>query len=137
MNKPTTKHTLYRVADGAIISTLEVSTADAAAANTPAGYALLDGHFRSDVYRVVNGAAVDYVPPTPGPLYAWNATAKTWSLTAAAATAAATKAAALASIAALEAKQHRAVREHILGDSTALERVQAIDTQIAALRPNL
>lgn len=40
-------------------------------------------------------------------------------------------------IAQLEAKSLRAIREHVLGDATALARLQAIDTQIAALRAQL
>lgn len=37
----------------------------------------------------------------------------------------------------LEQKQARAVREHLLGDPSALPRLQALDNQIAALRAQL
>jgi hypothetical protein len=37
----------------------------------------------------------------------------------------------------LEAKSLRAMREHILGDPSALARIQDTDTQIAALRAQL
>ncbi len=37
----------------------------------------------------------------------------------------------------LELEQHRAVREFILGDVTAIERVREIDNKINELRKNL
>lgn len=37
----------------------------------------------------------------------------------------------------LEKQSQRAVREHILGDTTALQRIKDIDAQIAALRAQL
>lgn len=40
-------------------------------------------------------------------------------------------------IAQLEAKQPRAVREYLLGDPSALPRLQALDNQITALRAQL
>ena len=43
----------------------------------------------------------------------------------------------LMEISQLEAKQHRAVREHILGDTTAAQRVADINAQITALRAQL
>jgi hypothetical protein len=43
----------------------------------------------------------------------------------------------LAAIAAEEAKQFRAIREHLLGDVTARDRLQLIDDNIKALRTQL
>ena len=43
----------------------------------------------------------------------------------------------LMEISQLETKQHRAVREHIMGDSTAVQRVTEINSQIANLRSQL
>ena len=43
----------------------------------------------------------------------------------------------LAEISQLEAKQHRAVREHILGDTTAAQRISGINAQITTLRAQL
>jgi hypothetical protein len=43
----------------------------------------------------------------------------------------------LAEIAAEEAKQGRAIREHLLGDATALPRLKAIDDNIKAARLRL
>ena len=37
-------------------------------------------------------------------------------------------------IEAIERRQHRAVREHAIGDAAALDRLRAIEDQIAALR---
>lgn len=43
----------------------------------------------------------------------------------------------LMEISQLEAKQHRAVREHILGDTTAAQRIADINAQITTLRARL
>jgi hypothetical protein len=43
----------------------------------------------------------------------------------------------LAAIAAEEAKQFRAIREHLLGDVTARDRIQLIEDNIKALRATL
>lgn len=43
----------------------------------------------------------------------------------------------LSEISQLEAKQHRAVREHILGDATATQLIANINTQITLLRSQL
>jgi hypothetical protein len=43
----------------------------------------------------------------------------------------------MAEIAAEEAKQNRAIREHLLGDATALPRLKAIDDTIKAARLKL
>lgn len=37
----------------------------------------------------------------------------------------------------LERSQHRAVREHLLGDPTAMGRIQQINSQITVLRTQL
>jgi hypothetical protein len=37
----------------------------------------------------------------------------------------------------IEGRQARAIREHLLGDTTALARLRAIDNEIAALRAQL
>ncbi len=43
----------------------------------------------------------------------------------------------LAQIAALEATQHRAIREHVCGDLSALGRIKGIDNAIKAIRERL
>jgi hypothetical protein len=60
-----------------------------------------------------------------------------WQLLAAALAAEQARQGAKAQIMDRQASQHRVVREALLGLPAALERLQALDTQIAALRPAL
>jgi hypothetical protein len=109
------------------------------ATNTPAGLKSIEGlhdHLRSRV-DATTGAVVDYQPPQPSPDYEWDATKKKWVLNATAQAKQSARAAALATIATLESKQPRAVRESTLGVVGGRERLQAIETQIEALRAKL
>jgi hypothetical protein len=80
---------------------------------------------------------VDYQPPAPSAEHEWNATTKRWQLNAAATAKAQARTAALATIATLDMQSIRATRELALGVPGALERVAAIDAQIATLRGQL
>ena len=77
---------------------------------------------------------IDYQPPSPSADHEWNATTKRWQINAAVTAKAEARRSALASIAALEASQDCAIRELSLGQAGALDRLKALDIEIAALR---
>lgn len=81
------------------------------------------------------GEVVDYQPPSPGAEYSWDIATKRWKLTSAAEERRRRGRAALHRVNELEARSHRAVREFLLGDATALERLRVINDEITALRP--
>lgn len=109
------------------------------AANLPPGCASIEGAHDRENYRVdlASGEVIDYQPPQPSADHEWDAAAKRWQLNAIAAAAQVAKEVALTRIQALEASQHRAVREAALGDAAAIIRLRTIDQQIAALRKQL
>jgi hypothetical protein len=121
--------TFYHLETGELHARSVIASDDAAVAlNTPAGYAAIDQpkdgprlNPGTHVVRVIDGAPtvvnVEPVDTQPDPLRTRIAIAR--------------------QLAALEASQHRAVREHLLGHPDALERLKAIDAQIAALRSKL
>jgi hypothetical protein len=92
-------------------------------------------HLSQRVDITVDGHPVtDWQPPQPSLEHEWDPAAKRWTLSAAAQERQVTRAQALEQIAALEAAQHRPIREAALGIPGALERVREIDVQVAALR---
>ena len=105
-------------------------------ANTPAGYVATPGCLDplSQRIDVTTGEVVDYQPPSPSADHEWNATTKRWQINAAVTAKAEARRSALASIAALEASQDCAIRELALGQAGALDRLKALDIEIAALR---
>ena len=105
-------------------------------ANTPAGYVATPGCLDplSQRIDVTTGEVVDYQPPSPSADHEWNATTKRWQINAAVTAKAEARRSALASIAALEASQDCAIRELSLGQAGALDRLKALDIEIAALR---
>jgi hypothetical protein len=109
------------------------------AINTPSDHIAIGGYHDplSKKVDIATGAIVDYQPPAPSSNHEWNADAKRWQLTAAVQATNDKRAVARSRIAQLEASQHRAVRELALGTSGALQRLQAIDSEIAALRADL
>jgi len=130
---------VYRKSDGLFTGgRLHVPEADLAR-NLRDGEAHVDGTVDHLSQRVdlATGAVVDYQPPRPSADHEWNATAKRWRLTAAAAAKAAARTEALAQIASIEASQHRVLREAALGDTAASTRLLAIEDQIIKLRQQL
>lgn len=132
----------YDAVTGVLTGTKFSTTDDAAvAANTPAGHKAITGHF-DPTWQVVDvtqnpPGVIAYQPASPGSDYEWNDTAHRWQLLQAVQAKLDAHNAAMSQIAQLEYSQSRAVREAVLGMSGALARLQAIDTQIIALRLNL
>jgi len=118
---------------------LTVSDESVIALNTPPDHLVIDGvHDRlSQRVDLVTGAVVDYQPPAPGADHEWDEITKRWKLNAAVVAREAAHFSAMARIIALEARQHRAVRELALGHDGAKQRLQAIDDEISALRSAL
>jgi hypothetical protein len=83
------------------------------------------------------GTIVDYQPEKPSDEHEWNTDVKRWALMPAVVAAKQARVAAIAEIAALEAKQPRAMREYALGDTTSVRRLKDIDDRIAVLRKQL
>ncbi len=82
---------------------------------------------------------VDYQPPAPSADHEWNAETKRWEISAAVQERQQRRQGALQSIAALEARQLRPVRELLRNpsDIAARARLDSIEEQIAALREQL
>lgn len=118
---------------------LMVSDDSMIALNTPADHVAIEGQFDSLSQQVdiASGAIIDYQPPPPSIDHDWNADTKRWQLSAAAQAKLDAHGHATACIAQLEAAQHRAIREAALGQAGAVARLQAIDAEIASLRPAL
>jgi hypothetical protein len=108
-------------------------------ANIPAGHKALEGQYDHLSQRVdiETGQVVDYQPPQPSPDHEWDAATKRWRLKADVAERQRRREAALAQIRTLEAAQARPMREAALGIAGAVERLRAIDEQIAQLRVEL
>jgi hypothetical protein len=109
------------------------------ALNTPADHIAIEGAFDHLCQRVdvTTGAVVDYQPPQPDADHEWNADTKRWQLNADTQARQAASAAALGQILLLEARGIRAARELALGVAGAVDRLTALDAQIAAQRANL
>lgn len=107
--------------------------------NTPADHVVIEGEYDhlSQKVDTATGAVVDYQPPQPTADHEWNADEKRWNLTQDALTRRHLHAMAVDGILTLENKQLRAMREYMLGDTTAVRRLKDIDDQIAALRKDL
>jgi hypothetical protein len=123
-----------------VMTDLDGSGATAfAALNCPPGHKVHDGGVDPLAQRkdIETGKVIDYVPPSPGADFEWNSISLRWQISAAVQAKADARTAALAGIAALEASQHRAVRELAIGTPGALARLQQIDLLISALRPAL
>jgi hypothetical protein len=105
-------------------------------ANCPPGHLPIEGEFDALSQRVnpETKQAEDWRPPPPSPDHEWHSESRRWTLSAAAQERQAARANVLARIAALEAQQHRPLREATLGIPGALERLREIDAQIAAQR---
>jgi hypothetical protein len=108
-------------------------------ANTPADHMAIEGAHDGSRLKVdiETKELIDYQPPRPSPDHDWNGTTKRWELNAAVAAKKAAAAAARSKISSLVTSQHQDVRKHILGDVTALARLQAIDAEISQLEKDL
>jgi hypothetical protein len=111
-----------------------------AKANTPAGHAVYEGtvaDHQSQRVHLETGELVDHQPPQPSADHAWCGDSKRWHLSPAAQARIGSRAASAARIAYLEHSQHRFLRQHALGDPSAIERLKAIDAEITALSAEL
>jgi hypothetical protein len=106
--------------------------------NTPLDHIAIDGHYDhlSKKVDVESGQVVDYQPAPPSAEHEWNTSTRRWQLRAAVAECQQRHAAALARIAALEAAQHRPMRELAVNSQSveARKRLEAIESEIASLR---
>lgn len=134
-------YSFYSQADGALVDGVFGTTDPAAVeANIPQGLKLIEGRFDHLSQRVnlTTGAIEDYQPAQPSPDHEWNADARRWRVNSAAQAKLDAKQSAQAEIARLEKDvQPRAQREMALGQAGALERLAALDGQIATLRQAL
>jgi len=112
---------------------------DTLPANTPVGHVAIEGMVDalSQRFDLRSKQIVDYQPPQPSSKHEWNKETKRWQLNSAASAVEESRTRALNQIAALEQSQNRIVREHLLGDASALERLAQIDNRIAELRKEL
>jgi hypothetical protein len=76
---------------------------------------------------------IDHQPPAPSDQHEWHPDTKRWHLSAAAQAKATVAAAARARRAQLIEQQHDDVRRAVLGDAAAVERLRAIESEIAGL----
>jgi hypothetical protein len=119
-----------------VIVEIEAATA---LANAPEGYVPISGvtDALSQRVDVATGALLDYQPAQPSPQHVWDQVSRRWRLSATTEATNQVRAHALTQIAALEASQGRALREQAIGTAGAVDRLRAIDAQIAALRSSL
>lgn len=105
----------------------------------PDGHHAITGVERSDAQKVdlATGQIIDHVPDQPSADHEWCEQTRKWVLKPETAKATANNRLALESIATLEAKQPRVLRELALGDSGALAKLKALDDEIAEHRKRL
>jgi hypothetical protein len=123
-------------------SSIVINAPDAeknAAANCPPDHEVVEGTLDplSQCVDVATGQVIDYQPPAPSSDHIWSTDSKRWQLSGAAQGKLDARSHAVDRIAALEASQHRVMRELALGSATALARLKSIDAEIVALRPAL
>lgn len=107
--------------------------------NVPPDHSAIDGHHDhlSKRFDLDAKQLVDWIPNAPSKDHVWNPETLRWQLSAAVLEKMAASTKARNRIAELEASQHRLVREHTIGKPGALEKLQAIDDEIFALRPSI
>lgn len=106
-------------------------------ANTPPGHVAIEGRFGPDthVYDVVAGRVLARTLQAPSDEHEWDDELQRWRPNAAALARRLARENARVRIVELEARQPRALREIALGDPDARRRLQAIEDEIAQLRP--
>jgi len=110
------------------------------APNTPPDHIAIEGdHFDAISQRVdvATGKVIDRVPPQPSEDHEWNASIRRWQVKSELVAKQEARRVALERIRYLELKALRALREHALGQSTAIDRLKSIDDEIAQLRAML
>lgn len=107
--------------------------------NTPTGLAPLEGEFDHLSQRVDldNAEVIDWQPPQPDDDHEWDSERRRWVQTAAARERDVRRMQAQVRIERAEKRQTRAIREHLLGDATALQRLADIEAEIVASRADL
>lgn len=112
---------------------------EAIAANTPAGLVAIEGRFSPEthVFDIATGRVLERRASAPSSEHEWDEELQRWRPNAAALARRLSRELAIARIAELEAKQPRALREVALGDPDARRRLQAIEDEIASLRPRV
>lgn len=108
--------------------------------NTPPDYIAIEGdHFDAISQRVdvATGKVVDRVPPQPSDDHEWNTSIRRWQVKTELVAKQEARRVALERIRYLELKALRALREHALGQATAVDRLKSIDDEIAQLRATL
>jgi hypothetical protein len=116
------------------------SDAKAIVLNTPRDHIAMDGdHFDRLSQRVdINtGKVVDQLPAQPSADHEWNATDRRWQLKPEVVAKEETRRHALLRIKQLEMMGLRSLRELALGEAKAVDRLKALDTEIATLRESL
>lgn len=132
-------YSFYRKDTGEIIDRLVTCPASLIELNTPSGCTAIDGHHdhRSKRVNISTGEVEDWQPPKPSADHEWDASTKRWQLNAVAQQRASDDRDARARISHLEAGQHRAIRESVLGVLGGAAKLQAIDDEIKSLRSKL
>ena len=115
------------------------SQRDHAERNAPAGHSVIEGDYIREKWRVdpATGQPVPQTPVPPDDDHEWSEGLTRFILKPDVVATRAARSAALAQIRELEARQARAVRESLLGDASAIDRLAEIDRQIVALRDSL
>ena len=116
------------------------SDAKSIALNTPRDHIAMDGdHFDRLSQRVdiKTGKVIDQLPAQPSADHEWNATDRRWRLKPEVVAQQEAHRDAIARIRQLELKGLRSLRELALGEAKAVDRLKALDTEIAKLRQSL
>jgi hypothetical protein len=107
------------------------------APNTPPNHIAIEGgdfDLLSQRVDVATGLVVDRLPPQPSTDHEWNTAVRRWQLKPEVIALEDARRNALERIRFLEMKALRSLREHALGQATAIDRLKTIDDEIAQLR---
>jgi hypothetical protein len=110
------------------------------APNTPPDHIAIEGdHFdpMSQRIDVATGQVVDRVPPQPSHDHEWNTSIGRWQVKPEIVAKEEASRAAVERIRYLEVKALRALREHALGEATAIDRLKSIDDEISQWRTTI
>ncbi len=119
---------------------LMTSDPELIAPNTPPDHIAIEGdHFDpiSQRVNVATGNVVNRLSPQPSEDHEWNSSIRRWQVKPEIAARKEACRVALERIRYLELKALRALREHALGQATAIDRLKSIDDEIAQLRSTL
>ena len=129
----------YDPETGVISSRKFSGKSSAVAINTPPGLVAIAGDLDYLSARIVDGIAVDWIPPQPGDDHAWDGERKRWRLSDDATRRSAATRSAMDTISRLESMQLRPLRELALDPTNVAsrERLADIDAQIENARHTL